>query len=225
MNAIAIASEGVTDYAVLKNILLGWFKGQDQEPVLNAVQPDPNANGESLWQQYGNWENVIRFLREKRYLDALDYAEYLIIQIDTDASEQPGFDVPQRENNEQLGPPAMVDRVAARLREIIGDVDLESFQERIIFAICVREIECWLLPLWDIQKADKCQGCLRTVDRALARADQPILGTEPKVARRYDDASKEYRKRKVLLSEGIKNPSLAVFLYELEKRDMKLSSD
>jgi hypothetical protein len=225
MNEIAIVSEGVTDYAVLKNILLGWFKGQDQEPVLNAAQPDPNANGESSWQQYGNWENVLRLLNEKKHRDALEYAEYLIIQIDTDASERPGFDVPQREDNEQLGPLPMIERVAAKLREIIGDDDLEFYQDRIIFAICVREIECWLLPLWDSKKAHKCEGCLKAVDRALAQAGRHILGTEPKDARRYEEASKDYKKHKVLLAEGPKSPSLGVFLQELERRKIVLTAE
>jgi hypothetical protein len=54
MNEFAIVSEGVTDYAVLKNILLGWFKGQDAEPFLKPYQPDPTAEGESSWQAFGN---------------------------------------------------------------------------------------------------------------------------------------------------------------------------
>lgn len=119
----------------------------------------------------------------------------------------------------------MIDRVAARLREIIGGADLEFYQERIIFAICVREIECWLLPLWDSTKADKCEGCLKAVDRALAQADKHILGTEPKDARRYEEASKEYKKRKVLVSKGPLNPSLKVFLAELEQRNIVLTAE
>ncbi|WP_367874140.1 hypothetical protein [Luteolibacter sp. Populi] len=41
MIEFAIVSEGVTDYRVLRNILLGWFKGQDDEPFLKPYQPDP----------------------------------------------------------------------------------------------------------------------------------------------------------------------------------------
>ena len=67
MNEFAIVSEGVTDYAVLKSILFGWFKEQDAEPFLKPYQPDPTAEGESSWQEFGNWENVLKYLEEKKH--------------------------------------------------------------------------------------------------------------------------------------------------------------
>ncbi|MCX6873019.1 MAG: hypothetical protein NTW21_04320 [Verrucomicrobia bacterium] len=223
MNEFAVVSEGATDYAVLKNILVGWFKDQSAEPFLKPYQPDPTADGVSSWQQFGTWENVIRYLQGKKHRDALEFAEYLIVQIDTDQSEHVNFGVPQREDDRQLDPHTMVERVVAKLREIIGTEDLTFYEDRIIFAICVREVECWLLPLWDESRADKSTGCLKAIDLALRKADEHILSTEPKDARLYDQASKEYRKRKVLLAKGPLNPSLAIFLDELERRHITLS--
>jgi hypothetical protein len=222
MNGFAIVSEGVTDYAVLKNILLGWFKGQPAEPFLKPYQPDPTAEGESSWQQFGNWENVFRYLHEKKHRDALEYAEYLIVQIDTDVSELPNFGVDQHANGKPLEPEIMVERVADKLRAMIGSKDIEFYGDRIIFAICVREIECWLLPLWDPRKAMKCEGCTSAVDRALLAANELQLD---KKQERYAAASKDYRKRRTLIDEGRKNPSLRIFLDELERRDITLSDD
>lgn len=212
MTRFAVVSEGVTDFAVLKNILIGWFKDQDMEPALSQVQPDPTATGESAW---GNWENVLRFLRDGRYRDALDYNDWLIVQIDTDQSDHLNFDVPQLENGRPLEPDEIVARVARRLSGIIGPDEMAFYQNRIVFAICVREVECWLLPLWDEPKAGKCAGCLNTLDRALGKAGEPILSTKPKDSRRYDNASKGYRKRKTLHDKGPLNPSLRLFLAEL----------
>jgi len=222
MNEFAIVSEGVTDYAVLKNILFGWFKGQDAEPFLKPYQPDPTAEGESSWQEFGNWENVIKYLREKKHRDALEFADFLIVQIDTDQSEHPNFGVSHRENNEQLTPSDLVLKVAGKLQEIIGPDDVKFYGDRIIFAICVDEIECWLLPLWDPKKSSKCQGCLDAVDRALSKKNEARLD---KNADQYNSASKEYSKRKVLLSKGRKNPSLDIFLSELECRNIVLSAE
>ncbi|MEQ1748977.1 MAG: hypothetical protein ABL974_06115, partial [Prosthecobacter sp.] len=95
MNEFAVVSEGVTDYAVLKNVLLGWFKNQNAEPFLKPYQPDPSADGQSSWQQHGTWENVIRYLKEKRHRDALTFADYLIIQMDSDMSDHPALGVSQ----------------------------------------------------------------------------------------------------------------------------------
>lgn len=222
MNEFAIVSEGNTDYAVLKNIILGWFKDQEPEPFLKPYQPDPTATGGNAWQQFGNWENVLKFLREKKHQDALEYADYLIVQIDTDQSEHPNFGVSQRENNKPLPPPAMVTRVAEKLREIIGAPDMTFYGNRIIFAICVREIECWLLPLLDNSRAGKCEGCTNAADRALAKAGEKPLNKDPG---RYRTVSSEYTKRKVLLENGNESPSLEIFLNELKKRQIELKED
>jgi hypothetical protein len=222
MNEFAIVSEGVTDYAVLKNILYGWFKGQDVEPFLKPYQPDPTAEGESSWQRFGNWENVLKFLITKKHRDALEFAEFLIVQIDTDQSEHSNFGVSQREDNEKRQPSELVAKVVERLQEVIGLDDVTFYGDRIIFAICVNEIECWLLPLWDPKKAAKCEGCSNAVDRALRRSNEAPLNKDPD---RYGFASSGYLKRKVLLSEGPNNPSLAIFLAELERRNIVLSSE
>lgn len=222
MNEFAIVSEGVTDYAVLKNILLGWFKGQDAEPLFNPFQPNPTAEGESGGQKFGNWENVLRCLEEKKHRDALEFADFLVVQIDTDVSEFKNFGINQQENGELLEPSELVAKVAEKLRKLIGQEDMEFYGDKIIFAICVREIECWLLPLWDTSKAAKCEGCTNAVDRGLTKANQAPLNKNPE---RYQAASKEYSKRKVLLAEGPKNPSLDIFLKELKRRNIVLTAE
>lgn len=222
MNEFAIVSEGVTDYAVLKNILFGWFKGQDAEPFLKPYQPDPTAEGESSWQEFGNWENVLKYLGEKKHRDALEFADFLVVQIDTDQSEHVNFGVSHRENDKPLEPSALVAKVVKKLQEIIGPEDVAFYGDRIIFAICVNAIECWLLPLWDKSKATKCEGCLEAVNRALIRKDEDPLN---KIAERYRAASKDFSKRKILVTEGGKSPSLMIFLNELERRNIVLTNE
>lgn len=133
----------------------------------------------------------------------------------TDQSEHVNFGVNQQENGEVLEPPALVSKVAGKLREIIGPEDLASYGDKIIFAICVREIECWLLPLWDTAKASKREGCANAVDRALGKKGEAPLNKDPE---RYRSASKEYSRHKELLAKGPKNPSLKLFLEELKSR-------
>lgn len=222
MNEFAVVSEGVTDYAVLKNILIGWFKDQNAEPDLRPYQPDPNADAQSSW-HYGGWENVLSYLKEEKYHDALQFADYLIIQIDSDQSEHPNFGVPQFDKGQPLTPKDMALRISQHLRSLIGEEYCAFYGDRILFAVCVREIECWLLPLWDESKAAKCEGCLDSLNRALRRQNEdPVSPT--KDSRDYHRASSRYRKRKELLDHGPKNPSLRLFLEELTLRDIKLNS-
>src|SRR5258708_37103961 len=100
----ALVCEGVTDYAVLKKILLGFFKGQPRAPRLTQRQPDSDATGEAAWQQFGNWENVFRYLRQGLHRDALEFNEYLVVQVDSDQSEHLNYAVPQQEGGQLLPP-------------------------------------------------------------------------------------------------------------------------
>src|ERR1035438_10455590 len=151
----ALVCEGVTDHAVLKNILLGYLKGQPRAPRITQRQPDTDATGEAAWQQFGNWENVFRYLREGLHRDALEFNEFLVVQVDTDDSEHVNYGVPQQEAGQPLSPEVMVQRVAAKLREVFGSEDSATYDGRLIFAICVRDIECWLLPLWETGNKDR----------------------------------------------------------------------
>ena len=221
----ALACEGMTDHTILKNILLGYFKGQSREPLVLPMQPDSDATGEDVWQQFGNWENVFRYLREQKHREALQFNKYLIVQVDTDESEHANYGVPQQEHGQPLSPEAMVRRVVKKLRKIIGCEDCAAYGDRLIFAICVRDIECWLLPLWEQgNKATKTTGCLQTLNAALAQQNQPTINPNNKRVPPYDNASRGYRKRADLLSEAPKNPSLAIFLDELNTRQIILPS-
>jgi hypothetical protein len=222
MNEFAVVSEGVTDFAVLKNILIGWFKDQNAEPFLKPYQPDPTAEAQSS-RHYGGWENVLSYIKEEKYHDALQFADYLIIQIDSDQSEHPNFGVPQIEEGQALTPEDMVLRISQHLRSIIGEENCAFYGDRILFAICVREIECWLLPLWDDAKAAKCEGCFDTLNRALRRQNENPISPN-KDSREYERVSSRYRKRKELLDHGPKNPSLGLFLEELRHRNIKLTN-
>ncbi len=222
----ALVCEGVTDHAVLKNILLGFFKGQPRAPRITQRQPDSDATGEAAWQQFGNWENVFRYLRDGLHRDALEFNAYLLVQVDTDESEHANYGVPQQEAGQSHLPEAMVQRVAAKLREILGPEDCATYGERLIFAICVRQIEYWLLPLWETgSKAAKTTGCLATLNAALARKNEPTINPLDKKVPPYDNASFGYRKQATLLDDGPKNPSLAVFLEELDGRTIILAAD
>jgi hypothetical protein len=222
----ALVCEGVTDHAVLKNILLGYYKDQPRTPLVTQRQPDSDATGEAAWQQFGNWENVFRYLREGLHRDALEFNEYLVVQVDTDESEHANYDVPQQAAGQPHPPEVMVQHVTAKLREILGPADCATYGSRLIFAICVREIECWLLPLWETgNKVEKTSGCLQTLNAALARRNETPINPHEKKVPPYDKASRGYRKRADLISEGAKNPSLAVFLGELNARAIALTVD
>ena len=208
-----IIAEGPTDQIVIENILLGYFQDQDDEPVINPIQPP-----RPLTETPAGWGHVFKSLERKDYEGALQYNDYLVIHIDTDVQEEPGFNVPRREGGKDLSVSDRVARVIARVKQNIDPAFYEVNAHRILFAIAVDAIECWLLPLlYGDKKAAKTTGCLEAANQALRKANQNALSSgDNKFPRAYEKASAGYRKRKTLLERNDQNPSLKLFVQQLD---------
>jgi hypothetical protein len=214
-----IIAEGPTDQIVIENILVGYF-GEDEEPFIHYVQPT-----RPLGEKPGGWGNVFESLKRRDY-ETLQFDDYLVIHIDTDVQEEPGYDVPRREGGKELSLPERVGRVIARL---IKDIDAAFYQanaHRILFAIAVDSIECWLLPLLhdDKKNAAKITGCFKAANRALGKANKKTLASTGKDGLlAYDNASSGYQKRKTLIGLHTKNPSLELFVKQLNDLQSRLT--
>lgn len=218
MRSFAIIAEGVTDQAVLENILIGYF-GDEDEPVVNHFHPPREPSDEP---PAGGWTLVLRALRRNRHVEALQTNDYVVLQIDTDRCEDKGFDVSTRApDGVVLSPEALVSKVRERLIHEMGLDFFARHGHRVLFAVAVDSIECWLLPLlYDSEpvKKAKTTGCLDAANWKLVRIKAAPLSTadgKHKDLRAYERASRDYAKRKVLLRHGDENPSLTLFLREL----------
>lgn len=87
MGDFAIVGEGITDQIVLKNVILGYFETRDPEPLIVFEQPPLDTTGAAgLPHPPGGWTLVVRYLRDRSYLQALQLHRYVIVQIDTPTS-------------------------------------------------------------------------------------------------------------------------------------------
>lgn len=213
MLKFGVIAEGPTDQTVIENILLGYLADQEDEPDIRYIQPPRPLTGAPA-----GWGHVFKSLERKDYEGALQFNDYLVIHIDTDAQEEPGFDVPRREKGKELSVSDRVDRVIARLRKEIDPGFSQANAHRILFAIAVDSIECWLLPLlYGNKKAAKTTGCLESANQALRRTDRDALSAgDNKFILAYEKTSSGYRKRKTLIELHDKNPSLQLFIKQLE---------
>ena len=114
MLTFGVIAEGPTDQTVIENILLGYFEDQEDEPAIRYIQPP-----RPLTEAPAGWGHVFKSLERKDHEGALQYNDYLVIHIDTDVQEEPGFDVPRREKGKELSVSDRVDRVIARLKQDI----------------------------------------------------------------------------------------------------------
>jgi hypothetical protein len=137
--------------------------------------------------------------------------------------------VPHQDENGPLPLPTLVERVVERLKREIGERDWTTYTGRFIFAIAVHQIECWVLPLWfSDAHARKITGCIAALGscpnlrQKLTEKKFRWIRAEEKDARSYDEASRGYRKPQLLHDQGRKNPSLAMFLDDLDRRGLML---
>ena len=222
MLKFGVIAEGPSDQAVIENILLGYFQNEAEEPVINPVQPPPTPPGAP-----GGWTLVFESLKRGDPQKALQFNDYVVIHIDTDVQEESGFDVAKREQGKELSVPDRIARVIDRLKKEIDVEFLKANVHRLLFAVAVDSIECWLLPLlFDKKKAGKTTGCLKAANDALRKANRNGLSAgETKFPLAYDQASRDYTKRKKLMELHDKNPSLELFVQQLDNLQNRLAAN
>ena len=223
MLSFGIVAEGFTDQIVIDNLITGFFGDVDEEPTVNYVQPLLDATGARGAPEPGGWGMVLKFLELGEHRRALQFNDYLVLHVDTDVSEQKGFDVPHREEGRELSVIELVTRVSEKLTGIIGAEFCAAHGDRLIFAVAVHGIECWLLPLlYQDNHARKITGCLNAANEARKKGGKTPLYTVvrkhvSKDPRSYQDVSRAYTKRKRLMALCDKNPSLALFVRQLDR--------
>lgn len=227
MGDFAVIAEGFTDQVVLRNILLGFFADQDEEPVINFEQPRLDETARKGGHNPAGWTLVLKYFEQGLFRQALQLNTYLVVHIDTDVSHDYGVAKPQ-EGQEA----ALIPAVVEVFRRLIGAEIWDAHRDRFIFAIAVHSIECWLLPpLFEGQKAKqaKLTGCFEAADQTLQNRRLGSLrrkdGLEGKDPDGYKSASRIYLKRKELLRLADCNLSLGVFVRELDRRSITLPTE
>lgn len=225
MGDFAIVGEGVTDQIVLKNILLGFYQDRDPEPLIVFEQPPLDATGiAGLPHAPGGWTLVVRYLRDRSYRQALQFHRYVVIQIDTDIASDLGVTRTDAASDDDF-----VELIIGKLCSYIAEEDLAIVRDRLVFAIGLDEIECWLLPLV-VDRSEKTflaktTGCLEAVNHRLRKSNEIPLSTQRggKEPTRYRQISAPYRRRKQL-EDAATNPGFARFLRELGRCSLDSSA-
>lgn len=216
MIKFGLISEGLTDHIVIEDILSGYL-GDDHIRVY-YLQPIDNN-------EFGNWLNVLNYCQSSRFKQAFQSNDYIIIQIDTDVSEEQGYDIPKSdENGNILSPEEIIQKVKKKLILLIGSDFYQANSNRIIFAISVHSIECWLLPLYyqDKRKAE-IKNCTSKLAQAVKKTEKFYLDPKNKDTRIYGRISCQYCKKKTLLKHYPENPSFKIFVEDLQSRNISIN--
>lgn len=213
MYTFALVTEGLTDQIVLENILFGFF--DDPDIVINPLQPLRDETDANRIVTAGNWHQVLEYCASAEFRGAFQFTDYVIIQIDTDVSQDYHVSPRDAAGNE-LPPDALIERVKLALISKIGEDFYQRHQDQTLFAIAVHSIECWLLPLYFTErKREKTKNCLETLNQALARKEGFTI--DQKAPHYYRKIAAPYAKKSKLMQMQQYNPSLAHFISELQR--------
>ena len=138
----------------------------------------------------------------------------VIVQIDTDVCQDFGV-IRVDGNGRELEPSELIEKVKETLIDRIGPEFYQAVAYKILFAITVDSIECWLLPLhYTDGRAIKYKNCVDTLNQKL-QADGWTIGH--KNDRVYEELSRPFKKKKELILASKKQVSLKHFITELDK--------
>ena len=216
MLKFGLACEGVTDQAVIENILCGFYKDKALKKEIKAFQPlFDSTQQKQLEGEFGGWEELLRHLSTKRFRLSVINTQYMIIQIDTDISEHINFGVSQH----NLSTEEFIIKIIERL---VVEIDskkefYEKHKDKIIFAISVHSLECWILPLFKDIKKEEILNCAKTLNYTMTRLPNKSRLDTRKNYKNYDKLSQKFLKYKELIKIKSKNTSFEIFINVLPK--------
>ncbi|MEG4454466.1 phage tail protein [Microcoleus sp. N9_A1] len=222
MTNFGLITEGLTDQIVIESILAGYFNNPDLD--IRPLQPERDKDDDNKSHNYGGWSQVIAYCESTDFKEAFQFIEYIIIQIDTDVSED--YNIPKQDENGELTPQQLIEKVIDKFKGLIGEDFYRKYEQRIVFAISVHSIECWLLPLYYTDKRkSKLINCLDTLNQQLSRKDSFTIDRNAKNPDYYRQIARKYCKQKVLRASYPDNPSFKVFIEELENRNIAVEPE
>ena len=208
--AIGIIGEGPTDQATIRAILESFTENKDLDPRM--LQPKPSETG--------NWDKVFQYCRSSEFIEAFEFLDFIIIQVDTDFLH--GDSVPEDlrlAGIHNMTTIELVNAVKEKLVSAIGELVFAKLKEKIIFAISVNSIECWFLPIYfgnNETQAAKTKGCIELLNKELTKRSEPYINE--KDPRYYQKLCKPFKKKANLLAYSLMNESFDIFIQELDAK-------
>lgn len=203
----AIISEGVTDQIIIEAAVRGYL-GKDIE--LEPLQP---KNG-----SYGGWEMVFKYCKSADFRESLPYnEEIIIIHIDCDILK--GADIPKEYQMALTGKSVAetFELVKGKLIESISEPIFNLCKDKLVFAIAIDEVECWLLPVYFPKNAKVCKklsGAIRTLNPALTEVHKFYI--DAKNPDHYRTMAKALTKKKTVQRCYDMNESFSLFIDSLD---------
>jgi hypothetical protein len=215
---IGTICEGISEFNIIRYIIERYL-GDDC--YVNSIFPKITNKGKQA--DYGGWLSVLNFCTEEKFNKALLTNDYVVVQIDTDASEEKNYDVKKRKDDGSIktDEELYIDICERILREI-SEEKRREYARKILFAICFNETECWLLPIYYTNK-QRCRTikCISKLNEEITRHNlDPIPDTDknsPRAIKTYQAILKNLNKRKNIKDCSVYNWGFKRFVEQLDE--------
>ncbi|MCW5908565.1 MAG: hypothetical protein KIS94_11950 [Chitinophagales bacterium] len=219
-----IIAEGITDVWTIESIVEGVFNDGQEDDLAITTPLQPKTLGDP-----GSYTLVFDFLKSGRLQQFLEEPNsYAIIHLDTDTvglwSEYP-FPHEIKEVIQKI--PRLSGRSHDKISEAIQVIiefifkiigkGANTIANRLVFAIAINEIECWILTLHSCKRTqdDKIVACLDSLNRNGFTIDPNNKAI--KNGQFFRPAIRGFMKRTEIERITTKNKSLDFFLQQLNK--------
>ncbi len=212
----ALITEGASEHRIIRHIILKYFREYD--PDINQIQPKL-INEKQI--TIGGWNEVLKYCERKELKDILVENDYLIIQIDTDQSQQEPFSINHSNyDNSIKTSDQLYHEVCDKLRNLMSsNLNNEDFN-KVIFAVCIHTTECWLLPIYYANnQRNATTTCISRLNTALRRQNIPTISPNNKNSvnsiRIYEAILRNWRNRNDIAQSAIYNSGFNRFIQSL----------
>lgn len=220
---IGIIAEGRADQFVLRNILYAFDieKADIQliRPELDTDVMDSGSEKDENAKSFGSWTNVQKdCLSREPFIDFFENFEdkrYMIVQLDTDVCAEYG--VQELVNIKEIGIQAFSQEIRNKIIEKI-DTWLEgNYKENVLYAICIRQIDAWVLTIYANQQT-KDTGGISMPKRELQGLDafKKLKGRD--ISMKYAILSEPFSNPKKLSKFQKYNQSLSDFIISIKDK-------
>ena len=223
MPVFGLVSEGVTDQAVLENLLNGFYLDSIGDE-LGFVHAQP-ISGQGKQRGPGGWEELFKYLAcDELASDIFLNSDYVVVHVDSDCAGHVNFGVKLHDPNGIMRPTAdIVTDIKLLIISKMSAALYAAFSHKILFAITVHSMECWVLPLFGKRRSSANEvSCERKLAHQLRSAgcERFLIRREDKIIKEYPvylEVSKDFYDKRNSAKMALHNESLETFILSLPK--------
>lgn len=162
----ALVTEGVTDYLVLKPIIRNFF---NDTADVTQIRPEIDDTEHEIGGP-GGFRQVLSFCKSDGINEILKENDFVVIQIDSDISNSREIGIPHTVDDVEVDPIDLYDLITTHLTNLFPHSVVPANLNKIIYAIGIHSIECWLIPVLAPKAKNVTSQCLSVLNDELLLA-------------------------------------------------------